>query len=132
MAPLAAAVHLGYLPPYVNTQAELKLVLNTKICIPWRQGCTKRELGTLLYIGLHPHAEVYIMPVGKKPELVLKTFSEMVSLLGDDLAAYHLVNCEAELKKRAKKRAWLSSRLNSTTYNLIGSMVTVVQKGLTE
>lgn len=131
MAPLAAAVHLGFLPSHVKTPAELDLVFNISIGIPWRKGCSKRELGTLIFIGHTPQAEVYIMPVGKKPELVLKTFTEMLFLLGDDPLNYHLVNCEAELKKRAKKR-FLSSRLSSTTYNLIGSMVTAVQKGLTE
>ncbi|NLW56456.1 MAG: DUF3189 family protein [Firmicutes bacterium] len=126
-----AAIHLGFLPSRVSTQAELEFVRKTAVCIPWHQGCTKREYGSLIFIGHHPPAEVYILPVGKKAGLVLKTFTAAVTLLGDDPINYRLVDCETVLKKRAKNGVFLS-RLSCTTYNLIGSMVTAVQKGLTE
>ncbi len=126
-----AAIHLGFLPSRVKTKAELAQVLNTAASIPWGQGCTKREYGSLIFIGHHPQAEVYIMPVGKKPDLVLRTFTEALTLLGGDPSNYRLINCETIFKKRTNN-SFLASRLSCEIYNIIGSIVTAVQKGLTE
>ena len=127
-APLAAAIHLGYLPPKVRTEEELSWLLKQKI--PFRQGTPAREFGILHHLGRGRKAEdVFILAVGKKPDLVLKTITKMLPLIGEDLANYRFIDCEVDLNQDGATGAEEGTGLYRW-YNALGRLVVRVQKEL--
>lgn len=128
MAPLAAAIHLGYLPSRVETEAELRFLLRQEL--PLRKGVTPREFGVLFLAGRGRRGEeVYTLATGKKPALVLKTITKLLPLLGEDPLNYHFIDCKAALDQYRKQRA-VSSPALCGWYNAIGRMVREVQRSL--
>lgn len=127
MAPIAAAIHLGYLPPSVETREQLRFLLRQHL--PFRQG-VRQEVGTILPLGRGRKGEtVCILAVGGKPDLVLKTITKMLPLLGENPTNYHLINCKAyfDQKNHEGVRADPGS---CGWYNTIGQLVDQVQRGL--
>ena len=92
--------------------------------------CWQRNVGSLIYCGRgKKNEDVYILAVGKKPALVLKTLTAMVTLLGEELLNYRFVNCEEHIHKREGKKG-IRFRSGLSKYNSIGEMVATVHKGL--
>ena len=73
--------------------------------------------------------EVYILATGEKPDLVLKTITKALPLLGEDPSQYQFINCATYLnrcrKEKAKERWGLCG-----WYNTIGRMAREVQRSL--
>lgn len=128
VAPIAAAIHLGYFPPSVETEEELTFLLGQQL--PFRKGVGRREIGTLLQLGRGRKGEtVYLLAVGRKPDLVLKTISKMLPLLGEDPTNYRFIDCKACLE--GKKPMTVKSRPRLCGwYNAIGHLVAEVQRNL--
>lgn len=128
LAPLAAAIHLGYLPFRVKTEAELRFLLRQEL--PLRKGVAAREFGVLFMAGRGRKGEgVYTLATGKKPDLVLKTITKILPLLGEDPLNYHFVNCKTALDRHRKQSNAVGPRL-CCWYNAIGQMVREVQRSL--
>lgn len=128
MAPLAAAMHLGYLPSRVTNERELCFLLRQEL--PLGKGVPAREFGVLFLMGWGQKGEgVYTLATGKKPELVLKTITKMLPLLGEDLLDYHFINCKTALKRHRKQSPAVGPGLCGW-YNAIGLMVREVQRSL--
>ena len=128
VAPLAAAIHLGYLPSQVETEAELRFLLRQEL--PLRKGVSAREFGVLFLVGRGRKGEgVYTLATGKKPDLVLKTITKILPLLGEDPLNYHFVDCKTALNQHRKQSTAAGPGLCSW-YNAIGRMVQEVQRSL--
>ena len=128
MAPIAAAIHLGYFPPSVKTEEKLDFLLRQQL--PFRKGVGKREVGTILQVGRGRKGEaVSILAVGRKPDLILKTIMKMLPLLGEDPTNYHFIDCKAYLdgKNPLEDKSGLGL---CGWYNTIGQLVTRVQRDL--
>jgi hypothetical protein len=122
---LAAAIHLGYLPPRVGTEEELRIL--RRQFLPFVQGLKSAvAVGILHHMGEGKKGEdVFILATGKKTDLLLKTLTNILPLLGEDPLHYHFINCQTYMIQKAQTDldpcGW---------YNQIGQMVRQVQKGL--
>ena len=129
MAPLAAAIHLGYLPSRVETEAELRFWLRQ--ALPLRKGVNTRERGVLFLMGRGRQGEeVYTLATGKKPDLVLKTIERFLPLLGEDPLNYHFVDCSRTALQRYRTSKEAGDQGLSGWYNAIGRLVREVQRSL--
>jgi len=128
VAPLAAAIHLGYFPSRVETDEEYRFLRQQ--FLPFGQGLKSMATGILLPMGEGSKGEeVYILATGRKPDLLLKTLAHMLPLFGEDLLNYRFINCQAYLSRGKNGRAPKGSGL-CDWYNQIGRMVRQVQRGL--
>ena len=128
VAPIAAAIHLGYFPPSVKTGKELHFLLRQQL--PFRKGVGQREVGTILQLGQGRKGEtVFILAVGRKPDLVLKTINKMLPLLDEDPTNYLFINCKAYLNRNNPMEVKARPRLCGW-YNAIGQLVDQVQRNL--
>ena len=128
MAPLAAAIHLGYLPSRVESAAELRFFLRQEL--PWRKGVTAGEFGVLCLAGWGRKGEaVYTLATGKKPDLLLKTITNLLPLLGEDPSNYHFIDCQLALNRHRRQSTVVGAGLCGW-YNALGRMVREVQRGL--
>lgn len=128
MAPLAAAIHLGYFPPRVETEEEFRFL--RRQLLPFGQGLKTVAHGILLPMGQgRAGEEVYILATGKKPDLLLKTLVHMLPLFGEDPSNYRFIDCQAYLS-RAKDGKVQTEPGPCGWYNRIGAMVGQVQRGL--
>jgi len=117
--PLAAAMHLGF----VSKDAEASVL--KKINLPFGGGFTGQNRGSLLYLGRAEQGEeIYILPRGRQPELIIRTLQETASLFGDDPIYYRFIDCEPgkaviAINKR-KFFTWLSQTVTQVEEGLGG------------
>lgn len=125
---MAAAIHLGYFPPRVETEEEFRFL--RRQFLPFGQALKGAARGVLLPMGQGGGGEeVYILATGKKPDLLLKTLAQMLPLLGEDPSNYRFINCQTYFN-REKSGKDQGGAGHCGWYNRIGQMVGQVQRGL--
>lgn len=125
---MAAAIHLGYFPPRVESEEEFRFL--RRQFLPFGQGLQTVARGILLPMGQgRTGEEVYILATGKKPDLLLKTLRHILPLFGEDPSNYRFINCQAYLYRMEGGKARAVSG-GCNWYNRIGEMVQHVQRGL--
>ena len=128
VAPLAAAIHLGYFPPRVESDDEFRFL--RRQFLPFVQGLKATAGGILFPVGQGSKGEeVYILATGKKPDLLLKTLGQMLPLFGEDPLNYRFINCQAYLSLEKNGKAQKDPG-RWGWYNRIGQLVGQVQRGL--
>ena len=87
-SPIAAAIHLGYLPE--NRRPSFHEILN----LPFFDLTTAIEHGHLIKVGTDSLGnEIYILGRRGNPKLVINLIKGFIRLCGGDPSQYYFVNC---------------------------------------
>lgn len=118
LGPKAAAVHLGLLP------GSTAIALPGKLNLPFSGGFPRKNLGVLVFMGRAKNGEnIYILPRGDKPEIVLTVIRKTAELFKINSERYLFIDCEERMRLAGGGE-------HSDESTLLRKMVAEVKKGL--